>query len=436
LLEPDQLRYHGSEDGETIRVPKMTQRIYYTDPYVKTFSARVVGAVELDGRTGVVLDQTCFYPESGGQRPDTGEIDGLAVIDVVDQGEEIVHVVEAGAQDLPEPGTRVDGRIDWSRRFDHMQQHTGQHILSQAFVQAVGASTESFHMSEESSTIDLDIEAPSREEIEAAESLANRIVFEDRPIRVDFVSAEAQSELALRKPSERTGTLRLISIERFDRSACGGTHCARTGEVGLIKVRRWERVRQKARIDFVCGYRALRDYQNKTDVLDRLGQQLSVSEREFPAALERQQATVRELRRRLGRLQDGMLELEAAKAVRTTTRIRDREIVRGVWDDLDMKQLNRLASLILAGASNRVVLLASRGEQQGLVLLARSGDIDELDMGELMKSVASTADGRGGGSRDRAQAGGCRTDKLESALERAFELVTANVRLETGGTSC
>lgn len=404
----------------------MTQRIYYTDPYVQAFSARILRMVELDDRLGVVLDRTCFYPESGGQRADAGKIGDLAVIDVIDRGEEIVHVVEAGEQDLPEAGSQVEGRIDWSRRFDHMQQHTGQHILSQAFLQSIGASTESFHMSEDSSTIDLDLEALSKEQIEEAEGLANRIVFEDRPVHVDFVAAEKQSELALRKPSARRGMLRLVSIEQFDRSACGGTHCARTGEVGLIKVLRWDRVRQKARIDFVCGRRALRDYQVKTEVLALLGQQLSVGEQELPAALERQQASSRELRRRLGKLQDGMLELEAAKAVEKAAHVGDREIVRGIWDDLDMKQLNRLASLIVAGASNRVALLASRGERQGILLIAGGSDLGDLDMRELMRDVAASANGRGGGSRDRAQAGGCRNDKLEEALERAFELATGD----------
>ncbi len=401
----------------------MTQRIYYTDPYVQAFSARVVRTVELDDRPGIVLDRTCFYPESGGQRADTGEIGGLAVIDVIDRGEEIIHIVEADRQDLPESGSRLEGRIDWLRRFDHMQQHTGQHILSQAFLQSIGAATESFHMSEDSSTIDLDLEAPSKEQIEAAEGLANRIVFEDRPIHVDFVAAEGQSELALRKPSERTGTLRLVSIEQFDRSACGGTHCARTGEVGLIKVRRWDRVRRKARIDFVCGWRALRDYQVKTGVLALLGEQLSVGEQELPTALERQHTAARELRRRVGKLQEEMLESEAGKATARATHVGDREIVRGIWDDLDMKLLNRLASFILADAPNRVALLASRGDGRGILLLARGNGLEDLDMGGIMRDVAVSAGGKGGGSRDRAQAGGCHADKLGEALEYAFERV-------------
>ncbi len=399
----------------------MTQRMYYTDPYVQAFSACVVSILDLDGKCGLVLDRTCFYPTSGGQRADLGEIAGLEVIDVIDQDEKIVHVVKTSDRPGPEPGVTVEGRIDWRTRFDHMQQHTGQHILSQAFLQSVGGATVSFHMSEPSSTIDLDLEAPTAEQIEVAEDLANRIVFENRPVRIDFIAAEAQTEVELRKRSERTGTLRLVSIEGFDRSACGGTHCSRTGEVGLIKVRRWERVRRQARIEFVCGNRALRDYRSRIDILSRIGEQFSVSERDLPAMLERQKETVQELTRSLAKLQDRTLELEASRAVAEAVHLPGREIVRGIWDGLDMKQLHRLASLILADEPNRIALLASRGDAHGLLMLARGAAPDDLDMRVLLRRAVAEADGRGGGSADRAQAGGCRIERLERALERVFE---------------
>ncbi|MFZ0428207.1 MAG: alanine--tRNA ligase-related protein [Acidobacteriota bacterium] len=402
----------------------MTQRLYYTDPYVQEFSARVVRRIELEEGPGLVLDQTCFYPTSGGQRADSGVIAGRPVCDVLDRGEEVVHVLARAETDLPEPGDQIAGRIDWPRRFDHMQQHSGQHILSQAFLQAAGASTESFHMSETSSTIDIDLESPTQEQIAAAEDLANRIVFEDRPIRIDFVAAEAQAALELRKQSERTGTLRLVSITGFDRSACGGTHCTRTGEVGLIKVRRWERVRQRARIDFVCGGRALRDYRLRTEILTRAGQLFSVAESDLPEAIQRQQDAAQELRRRIGRLQDSLLESEASRAIRRAVRLPGCEVVRGVWDGLDMKQLNHLGSLILADAPGRIALLASRGEHQGLLLVARGSGLESPDMKEVIAEAASVAGGRGGGSGDRAQAGGCRNERLEEALDRAFALTS------------
>ena len=398
----------------------MTQRMYYTDPYAQAFSARLRRTVEMGEHRGLVLDRTCFYPTSGGQRADRGELAGFEVLDVVDEESEIVHVVERNDRAVADIGSEVSGKIDWTRRFDHMQQHTGQHILSQAFHHSAGASTLSFHMGEELSTIDLDLEAPTAEQIRAAEELANRIVFENRAIRVDFVPAEAQTELGLRKRSERTGTLRLVTIDGFDRSACGGTHCSRTGEVGLIKVRRWDRVRQKARLEFVCGFRALRDYRMKTGVVSELVQQFSVSEEDLPAACARQQEAAQDLRRRYTKLQTSNLEAESARAVGSAARVKDREIVRGIWDALDMKQLNRLASLILADAPGRIALLASRGEGQGLLLLARNG-ADEPDMRDLLREAAAEAGGRGGGAPDRAQAGGCRNERLERALERAFE---------------
>jgi alanyl-tRNA synthetase len=231
----------------------MTERIYYTEPSCRSFEATVSGLVERDGRPAVVLNRTAFYPTSGGQPFDTGRLGSADVVETIDDGEDILHVVSVPIA----AGATVRGEIDWTRRFDHMQQHTGQHVLSAAFDRIFENRTTSFHLGVDTSTIDLMREATAAD-VERAIEEANRIVWEDREVSVRFVSAEEAGRLPLRKESVRGGTLRLVEINEFDLSACGGTHVPRTGAIGMIAVTNVERFRGGSRLTFVCGGRALR----------------------------------------------------------------------------------------------------------------------------------------------------------------------------------
>ena len=222
----------------------MTERLYYHDSYLRDFTAHVV-AVSSDGATAY-LDRTAFYPTSGGQPFDTGFIAGIAVLDVADEGERIAHRLAA-----PLSARDVDCSIDWKRRFDHMQQHTGQHLVSAVFEELLGLRTVSFHLGQEISTIDLEAASIESRGVRHVESRANQIVCENRPVIVQF--EEAAEARGLRKPSEREGTLRIVSIEGLDRSACGGTHVHATGEIGAILIRKLEKVRQTMRVEFLCG---------------------------------------------------------------------------------------------------------------------------------------------------------------------------------------
>src|SRR6185503_15266571 len=252
----------------------MTDRLYYTDPYLKAFDATVDRVEARDGRVLVRLDRTAFYPTSGGQPFDTGLLGGSRVVDVVDEEDgSIAHVVEGtGTLDA---GRAVQGEIDWARRFDHMQQHTGQHVLSAAFDRLFGARTISFHLGAAASTIDLAREM-SPAEITAAETEANRIVWEDRTVAIRFASAEEAAAMPLRKEASRGGTLRLIDVEGFDLSACGGTHVSRTGAIGVIVVAAWERFKGGHRLTFLCGGRALSAYRGLRDAMTGAVQKLSV----------------------------------------------------------------------------------------------------------------------------------------------------------------
>ena len=245
----------------------MTERLYYTDAYLQEFDARVVRVGTHRGRTSVVLDRTAFYPTSGGQPFDTGLLDrSIRVVDVIDDDAgDVVHVVDTPADALY-LGRTVHGNIDWPRRFDHMQQHTGQHVLSAAIERLFSVRTLSFHLGAEASTIDVSREL-SREELVAAEVDANRAVWENRPVAIRFVDAEEAATLPLRKDPVRGGTLRLVDVESFDLSACGGTHVARTGGIGVIAIGATERFKGGQRVEFFCGGRALMKFRSMRDWL-------------------------------------------------------------------------------------------------------------------------------------------------------------------------
>ncbi|HXH04988.1 MAG TPA: alanyl-tRNA editing protein, partial [Vicinamibacterales bacterium] len=247
-------------------------RLYYTDSYTTEFEATVVSTTSAGGRTAVILDRTAFYPASGGQPADTGRLGGARVIDVLerDADDEVLHVIEGDV-----PAGRVRGVIDWPRRLDHMQQHTGQHVLSAVFARRFGAETTSVHFGAERATVDL-ARALDAEAIAGAEREANEIVRADRPVSIRFAEAGEAASLGLRRESAREGTLRLVDIAGVDLSACGGTHVARTGEIGAILITGWERRRGGVRVEFVCGGRAVAGWRARADALDQAARGLSV----------------------------------------------------------------------------------------------------------------------------------------------------------------
>src|SRR3989441_5079345 len=286
----------------------MTLRLYYTDSYLTEFDATVL-AVEPHGeRLAVILDRSAFYPTSGGQPHDTGTLGGLSVTEVIeDDDDRVLHVVSG-----PITGV-VTGGIDWPRRFDHIQQHTGQHILSQAFLQALGAQTRAVHLGAELSTLDLDLADLPGAAAGQVEDLANRIVFEDRPVQIREGDESELPGLGLRRPAKKRGRIRVVDVEEFDRSACGGAHVRRTGEIGTVKLRRWERFKGGVRVEFLCGWRALRDSRWKNALVGDLAAKFTVKDREVAQAIERLAAQARERDRTLAGLRDQLIELEAQR---------------------------------------------------------------------------------------------------------------------------
>jgi alanyl-tRNA synthetase len=394
----------------------MTHRIYYNDPTCASFDAVVTRALVYDGRPAALLDRTAFYPTSGGQPYDTGRLGAADVLETVDlENGEIAHVLSAPLGE----GERVHGEIAWGRRFDHMQQHTGQHLLSAAFDRLFENRTMSFHMGGDSSTIDLGDEA-SPDAIVRAELEANRVVWEDRPVSIRFVSAEEAAALPLRKEPAREGTLRLIDVADFDLSACGGTHVARTGAVGIIAVTGWERFRGGTRVAFVCGGRALRSFRTFRDTVTATVRSLSVLPEELPAAVDRMQAESKELRRSVKTFQEALASHEAARLLGTAPAIAGVRVLVQALDGWDAVGLKAIASAATAGDRVVAALISTVPPIVAVVARSKAAPVDaQAVLAELVRQFG----GRGGGKPDLAQGGGLTgtAEQIAAAARAAIE---------------
>ena len=382
-----------------------SSRIYYTDPTVLEFDATVTSVTaDADGaRSRVRLDRTAFYPTTGGQPFDTGKLGTAKVIDVIDAEDgDVDHVIEGPGPVALKAGDTVRGTIDRDRRIDHMQQHTGQHILSAAFDRLFNVRTESFHLGTASSTIDLAREVTPNE-IARAEDEANRVVWGDRPVAIRFVSAEEAATLPLRKEPQRTGELRVIDIDGYDLSACGGTHVARTGEIGVIAIRGWERFKGGSRIEFVCGGRALRSHRELRDIVNGSIRLLSVLPAELPAAIERAQNESKDLRKQTRDIAQRLAVHEAAAFAARAEPIGPLSGVVEAVDGYDATGLKTLVTTIVS-QPGRVAALVS-ASTPALVVIARSPDVS-VDAAAVLKAVMTRFGGKGGGRPDLAQGGG------------------------------
>lgn len=392
-----------------------TERLYYNDSHLIEFQARVIDVTErVSGWTAVVLDRTAFYPTGGGQPSDTGTLNGARVVECIDDGERgVLHVVQGLA---PARDAIVSGRVDWLRRLDHMQQHTGQHILSQAFINLFNAPTKSFRVLESSCEIDVDLSNPSTEVIERAVELANNVVWEDRVITIHNVSSEEASAMPFRKEPARAGELRLIEIEGFDLTPCGGTHAYRTGEVGMIAMRSWERAKGLTRIEFVAGVRALADYRKANRTARDVAALFSTGRDDAPKYAAQMVEENKDLHRQVRVLEEVTAGVEADRLLASAvTQPDSTRVVSHVFDSRDAEFLKKIAH-VLMNHSQTIALLASRDKDAARLVFARSADAPG-DMNALMREACTILDGRGGGKPDMAQGGGKNVDKLELAME-------------------
>ena len=401
---------------------EQTERIYFTDASVLEFSARVVEVRPSSDGEQVVLDKTAFYPTGGGQPNDTGLLNEARVVDVYeDEAGVIFHLVKEPGQ--LQAGDSVTGRIDQARRLDHMQQHSGQHILSQAFVQACNAQTRSFHLGAQTSTIDIELYSPTDDHMRAAEEVANQVIFDDRLMRVHMVNEEEATRLPLRKEVAVRGDIRVIEIEEFDWSPCGGTHAARTGQIGLIAIKSYERAKKMTRVEFVCGRRALGEYRQASSVASAVARLFSADRDAAPELASRAIEENKALKKRLRDLLELATAAEAAGLLAEADATNNFKIIRRAYDDRDIEEIRLLASKIVA-IEPAVALLGTRDRSSARLVFARSASLAQ-GMGKLMADACNLLGGRGGGRPEMAQGGGPMIEKLEEALSNAAEAARA-----------
>jgi alanyl-tRNA synthetase len=405
----------------------MTERLYYQDATCKTFTAHIVERLTHDSRPAVVLDRTAFYPTGGGQPNDRGKLSNALVVDVIERDTDsaVLHVLDPpeGSGTFGKVGDEVTAELDWSRRFDLMQQHTGQHILSQAFIAVADAETVGFHLTDDTLTIDLDKKNLQPDDVNRAEDLANQIVFEDRPVTARFVTAAERAKLSLRKPPKVDSNIRIVEVEGFDWSPCGGTHVARTGQIGLIKIVKLDRQSDGMRVEFRCGWRALADYRRKHQVISQVASALSVGYGELDHAISRMQAESKDLRKKLADAESKLLIYEAAELDAAAKDQGEFRLISRVWTDREALHLRTLAKK-LAGKPKTVALLGAGGAQP-MFVFACSSDL-ALDLVPLVRGAIERIGGKGGGGKpDFAQGGGPSTgeDQVRAAIEWAVSQV-------------
>jgi len=396
----------------------VTDHLYYHDSFLYEFDAEVLAVTPSDSRPAVILDRTAFYPTSGGQVFDTGWIlSGENKIRVVEAEEKddgtILHFVEGNPK--LEPGIRIRGLIDSERRRDHMQQHSGQHVLSAAFIRLFNAPTVSFHMGDEYCSIDLDTKILTGDQIEKAEALANDLITQDRPVAIRFVTPQEARGLGLRKiPPVERDKLRLIDIHDFDLTACGGTHVSTTGQIGCILLRKAEKVRQGWRVEFVCGKRAVATARHDYTTLSEGAALFSSHLWDLPQQVRKMQEDARASRKSGEQLLAELAELHASRLLAETPETSERKVIVAIFSDRDLTFIRLLAQKITRLSATAVALLAATSNPPALVFAQSPGQ--PFDMGSLMKEALARLGGRGGGSTDLAQGGPAQIDGVQGVL--------------------
>jgi alanyl-tRNA synthetase len=399
----------------------MTDRLYYHDSFLYDFDAEIREVHETP-RPAIILDRTAFYPTSGGQVFDTGSItlgsEQVHVTEVADSEDgRVVHYLEAPVKDI-KPGTRVHGLIDATRRRDHMQQHSGQHVLSAAFIRLFNYPTVSFHMADDYCSIDLDPPTLTKDQVEAAERLANEIILENRPVDIRFVTRDEAATLGLRKlpPAERD-QLRLIDIHDFDLTACGGTHVSQTGQIGSVLLRKTERVRQGWRVEFVAGLRTVATARRDFVTLTESATLFSSHIYDVPQQIRKSLEEIRTLRKQAEQSQEELASAQATALLAEAPETNGRKLVVRSFGDRELAFIKLLAQRLTRTSFNTVALLGTTSPQPSLVFAQSAGQ--PFDMGTLLKQTLAKLGGRGGGSKDMAQGGLPDAEKIAVALSEA-----------------
>lgn len=391
------------------------EKLYYDDPYIHTFQANIFEKATDENGIYLVLDKTAFYPTGGGQPHDIGTLNDIAVVNVEEVNGEIRHYIEA-----PIDATEVTGIVNWARRFDHMQQHAGQHILSAAFDSLYGYKTVSFHLGTETCTIDLDVTSLTKKEVSNVEDKANEIILENRPIETKWVTEDELEQYSLRKDLSVTENIRLVIIPEFDYNGCGGTHPSSTAEVAAISILHWEKEKNKVRVYFVCGNRVRNQLSEKHYVIQRLNDVLSAPQNMLESAAIRIIEDQKQLEKTIVQLKNELLQFEAEKLYKHALELNNYELVHHIFSDKEMRELQQLAKNITQAEDKSIVLLVSDYGEKLQFVCARGKNV-EVSMKEHVGQILPLINGRGGGNDLIAQGGGDLLLSAEDLMEKMKE---------------
>jgi alanyl-tRNA synthetase len=396
-----------------------TEKLFNDNPYLIEFEAEVLDIVPYGDKFGVVLNRTAFYPEGGGQPYDTGQLNDVDVLEVMEKDGELLHIT-----DRPLEAKSVKGMINWTRRFDHMQQHTGQHILSACFEKLMNGRTDSFHLGRDIVSIEINVDTFSENDAANIENMANSIIYSNLPVTAQIVEPEELKKLPLRKQPKVTENIRIVEVQGTDFSPCAGTHVRATGEVGMIKIKHWEKCKGGIRFTFVCGYRALKDYALLNSISKDLGEKLSARDFELSAAVAKLIADYKNVQKQLSAATQELLMQEAEKLLEETSPVGGVKIISRLMDGKGMNDAKMLGQHLTQVPGTVALLVCSNETAQ--VLFTRSEDV-ELDMNSLLRAVAPIIEGKGGGNSRTAQGGGSKMDALEQFLKAAEDHVTKEI---------
>ncbi|WP_404428883.1 DHHA1 domain-containing protein [Sutcliffiella horikoshii] len=398
------------------------QKLFYQDPYIQTFTTVLTEqSQDESGKWYAILEQTAFYPEGGGQPYDTGTLNAQKVIEVQEINGEIRHYME---RPLPETTKDVKGNIDWERRYDHMQQHAGQHLLSAAFEELFAYKTKSFHLGKEVSTIDLDTNELTEQEVLEAETLVNKIILENREIETKWVTHEELSDYPLRKELSVSENIRLVIIPDFDYNGCGGTHPHSTSGVASLKILSLEKQKNKIRVSFVAGNRVLKQLHETQQVVSELSSLLNAPQNGMAEAVTRMLGQSKEQTKELKAMKEKLLEYEAAALVSQTELVSGRIIIKSVLQNRDMAELQSMARKLVSARDDINVFLIAENAGK-LQFVGARGSKTDLNMKSIAKEVFAFINGKGGGRENFVQGGGETTVTGDKLIEEISRIITS-----------
>jgi len=394
----------------------MTEKLYLNNPYLREIDARIVEKTYKNGKYYIKLNRTIFYPHlSGGQPGDKGTINGVEVLEVYEDNMDIVHVTRDNIH-----SDKVMLNIDWDNRLDNMQQHSGQHLLSAAFYKLYNGETVGFHIGEDYVYIDVTLPELTEEEAKKVEIYANRIIFSNFDIKSYYIEKKDIDKIPVRKQPSVSSHIRIVEIDNIDFSPCGGTHLRQTGEIGLIKIRKWEKYKGNIRLEFVCGNRALADYSWKNKAVNDISLLLSSKDKDIynkvKTLLDQKIALEKENRS----LKEEIVKYEGKELLRSAFKVKNKPFISKIFTDKDLKEINAI-SAFLNNVSSSIHILGSNKDNKGQFLVSVPKDID-INLKDILKEVSNEFDLKGGGNANTVQ-GGCKIGDLEEVLKKFYEMI-------------